>query len=177
MSKNISVEGPLKGVLPHVPHFFSTLIFRNEGGVEKYYEVNYRFHGTYKSTPPFNHWWQYLVRPTRSAENALRYRAERVLKRAGVRVTRFKYMASAHFLKRDAGQERSVRAMRHIMSVTVSDEDFSFLQSGGMLRLLYEGDKEVSKAEKHRQVICGILPLLTRLSPETRMPLVNDVAA
>ncbi len=177
MSKNISFEGPIEGVLPHVPHFFSTLIFMNEGGVEKYYEVNYRFHGTYKSTPRFNRWWQYFVRPTRSAESSLRYRAECVLRRAGVRIVRFKYVASVQFLKRNVGDKRFARAMRHITSVTVSYEDFEFLQSGGMLRLLYEGGREVSRAEKHRQVICGILPLQTRLPAEMKLPIENDAAA
>jgi hypothetical protein len=164
VTRNMSVEGPVTGTLPSVPHYFSTLIFHQEGGVERYYEVNYKFHGdkNYKSSGFFVQTWHYLVRPTRSAEKAIRYRVERVLARAGVKkITRFKYVASVQFPAKGTGK---LRAMRHIARVVLSDDDFKFLYAKGYLRLLHVEEEGCSLSDKYRNVIFGLSPLQNRIA-------------
>jgi len=160
-SARIEVVPPLTRVLQFGSHFFSTLIFRQEGGVETYYELGATYHGLYPSMRPFRIWWQTYIRPTRKAETAIRYRVEAVLKRSGTTVIRFRYIATVKMPAISIHLSSRV-AMRHITAVTISAEAFALLHSRGLLREVPQGDTTTTLAEKHRQIIFGLLPIQNR---------------
>jgi hypothetical protein len=161
--KTIEVGSRILGKLPNIPHHFSTLILREHDGVDQYYELKAKYHGTYASSTQFKVGWQYYTRVLNDAEAAIRLRTVKVLKRSDVSVLQFKYMATVKFY--DPGTKgQEVRAMRHISRVVLSDFGFITLYDNGMLRLLHEGESGSTSQEKVRAMIYGLSPFQARIA-------------
>ncbi len=159
--KTIEVGPRIVGKLPNIPHYFSTLILREHEGVDQYYELKAKYHGTYASSKQFRVGWQYYTRVLHDAEEAIRLRTVKVLQRSDVSVLHFKYMATVNFYEPGV-TGGTVRAMRHISRVRLSDFGFITLYDNKMLRLLHEGEQGTTSQEKIRAMIYGLSPLQAR---------------
>lgn len=150
------VMNPEAGILPNIPHFFSTVVTRQGADDGCYYELTGVYHRRYPSLPAFKAAWQQMTRRFHPAPVAVEKRVRKVLWRAQVPAYRFRYAACVHLFD-EAGQ---VRAMRHVAQVTLADADVDFLLGQGMLRLLYDGRRD--KSDKHKAIIYGLAPLQNR---------------
>ncbi len=146
----------LSGKLPAGNHQFSTVIFREGDDEAHYYELKYRFHGRYKSSPLFNQVWERMIRPLKSVGEAVTWRTRKVLKRANIVPLEVKYMTTAVIPAEGTKPART----RHITAVKLEANDFFRLERDGMLRLLYRG--VATKHDKIRDSLFDLTPLLNR---------------
>ena len=160
MNHNVTVADPVtESRLPNIPHYFSTLVFREGSGEKEYYELSAKFHGKHRSSDRFSLRWKKVTRILHAAPEAIWLRTRAVLWRARIRADKFRYMAVVQFLD----QKSNVRAMRHVSSVTVSDADFDFLLSEKLIRRVPVTQK-ATREEQYRAVIFGLTPLQARLA-------------
>ena len=162
MQHTVVVSEPEASVrLPSLPHYFSTLVFRDGAREKEYYELSARYHGVYRSSERFKLQWQRVTRILYTAEEAVQKRTRAVLWRSRIRpASSPRYMAVVHFVD----SLWQVRAMRHVTSVTITDSDFDFLLAEKFVRRVPIRQPYENRQELHRAVIFGLAPLAARVA-------------
>jgi hypothetical protein len=157
--KVVVTEPITEAQLPSMPHYFSTLVFREGAGEIEYYELNAKFHGAYRSSWRFKKHWEQVTRRLNTPRDAVWLRTRAVLWRAHIRAENFRPLAVVHLLNK----EGTVYAMRHVSGVTVSDSAFDMLLQNKQIRRVSTKD-DGSPKEKIRAVIFGLAPLIARVA-------------